>query len=75
MVDDPVKKSRQTKTPIDSAIQSHIGHQLRAMYDETASEPVPDDLLRLLDRLGGADKNKDGGSSSSTAGPKASESA
>jgi hypothetical protein len=51
MVEDPMKKNRPAKAPIDTAIQSHIGQQLRAMYDETASEPVPDNLLKLLDAL------------------------
>ena len=29
----------------------YIGHQLKAMYDAVAVEPVPDRLLQLLDRL------------------------
>lgn len=56
MVDEPVKTNRHGKAPIDPAIQSHIGLQLRAMYEETAAEPVPDNLLRLLDALGGGTK-------------------
>ncbi len=31
-----------------------IGEQLRAIYDEVASEPVPDEFLRLLEE---ADRN------------------
>ncbi len=35
--------------------QKRIGNQLRRLYDEVATEPVPDDFMKLLDQ---ADKNK-----------------
>lgn len=69
MVDDPVKTSRHGKAPIDPAIQSHIGLQLRAMYEETAAEPVPDDLLRLLDALGRGTKVRGDGESTQSKPP------
>ena len=76
MVDEPVKKNRQDKSPIDSAIQAHIGQQLRAMYDETAAEPVPEDLLRLLDALSAAKNEADAvPADARSSGRKASESA
>jgi hypothetical protein len=28
-----------------------VGHALKALYDATAREPVPDDLLATLERL------------------------
>lgn len=72
MVDEPVKKNRHATAPMGTSIQAHIGQQLRAMYDETAAEPVPSNLLQLLDLLG-ADKSAPG--SAGGAGRKASESA
>ena len=32
-------------------LQAHIGRQLRAVYDEVASEAVPDRFLKLLEEL------------------------
>jgi hypothetical protein len=32
-------------------VQDHIGRQLRALYDEVASQPVPDRFMELLNRL------------------------
>lgn len=32
-------------------LQDHIGRQLRALYDEVASQPVPDRFMELLNRL------------------------
>jgi Anti-sigma factor NepR len=32
-------------------LQAHIGRHLRAVFDEVASEPIPDRLLRLLQDL------------------------
>lgn len=76
MVDEPVKKNRHGKSPIDSAIQAHIGQQLRAMYDETAAEPVPADILRLLDALSAAKAEAEGApADTKPSGRKASESA
>ena len=56
---------------LSAEIQSRIGHQLRAMYDDVVRQGVPDrfaELIRKLDvpksepQLGGAgDKNNDGG--------------
>jgi hypothetical protein len=70
MVDEPVKKSRQPNAPIDASIQTHIGQQLRAMYEETASEPIPDNLMRLLDALS-VGKGADEAASSKSSGSKA----
>lgn len=36
---------------VDRQIQAAIGRQLRMMYNDVASEPVPDKLLKLLDEL------------------------
>jgi hypothetical protein len=32
-------------------VQSHLGLQLRAVYDDLASQPIPDRFRELLDRL------------------------
>jgi hypothetical protein len=32
-------------------VKEHIGRQLRALYDEVASQPVPDRFMELLNRL------------------------
>ena len=52
-------KSQVSKTPgpgkqggLNAEIQSRIGHQLRAMYDDVVRQGVPDrfaDLIRKLD--------------------------
>jgi hypothetical protein len=44
---------------LGSEIQSKIGEQLRAMYDDVVSQGVPDrfaDLLKRLDEQGGGDR-------------------
>ena len=35
--------------PIDRPFDKWLQKQLHAMYDEIASEPLPDDLLNLID--------------------------
>ena len=32
-------------------MHEHIGHQLKAMFDEVVTQPVPDKLRRLLEDL------------------------
>jgi hypothetical protein len=51
MSDDPGKTGRRTKAPFDPGVQAHIGRQLKAMFDEVVHEPMPDNLVRLLDAL------------------------
>ena len=44
------------KGGLNAEIQSRIGHQLRAMYDDVVRQGVPDrfaDLIRKLDAPGG----------------------
>ena len=36
---------------LDSMSRTSIESRLKSMYDEVASEPVPDRFLQLLDRL------------------------
>jgi len=37
--------------PFGTDIQSHIGRQLRAIYDGVVAQPVPDRFLELLNEL------------------------
>jgi hypothetical protein len=51
--------------PFESMVQGHIGRQLRALYDDVLSQPIPDrflDLLRKLDEgsAPGDDPGKEG---------------
>ena len=36
---------------VDRSMQVQLGKQLRALYDDVSSEPIPDRLLKLLDQL------------------------
>jgi len=51
---------------LNAEIQSRIGHQLRAMYDDVVRQGVPDrfaELIKKLDAQGGAPQdNANGGS-------------
>lgn len=38
--------------PPSADIQSYIGTQLRAVFDDVANQPVPDRFLDLMKRLG-----------------------
>lgn len=44
-------KGKRTPPSLDAAVQSHIGRRLRSIFDEVASQPVPDRFLALLDQL------------------------
>jgi hypothetical protein len=49
----------QNEASLGRDIQSKIGEQLRAMYDDVVSQGVPDrfaDLLRRLDEKGDRDR-------------------
>jgi hypothetical protein len=37
--------------PIDRGIQTEIGKQLRAIYDDVVNEPVPSKFMELLEQL------------------------
>jgi len=57
--------STQTKKPsaktakLSREVQTRLGQQLRAVYDEVVNQGVPDRFTELLNRLD-ADKGKDG---------------
>ena len=37
--------------PLAADVQSHIGRELQAIFDEVLHEPVPDRFLKLLQEL------------------------
>ena len=42
----------RARTPSqETVINEHIGSQLKAIYDQVVSQPIPDRLLALLSRL------------------------
>jgi chorismate mutase len=63
-------KEAKKQGGLNAEIQSRIGHQLRAMYDDVVRQGVPDrfvELIRRLDvpeagpQLGNAGEKNDGG--------------
>ncbi len=53
-------RKAKTEPRLGREIQSRIGHQLRAMYDDVVSQGVPDRFVELLRKL---DEEGDKGSS------------
>jgi hypothetical protein len=51
---------------LNAEIQSRIGHQLRAMYDDVVRQGVPDRFAELIRKL---DTPEDGAAGDSTAKP------
>ena len=45
-----VDAARQGQKPAERPFDMWLQKQLHAMYDEIASEPLPNDLLNLIDR-------------------------
>lgn len=40
-----------TQPAVQPQVQDHIGRQLRAIYEELLSQPVPDRFAELLEKL------------------------
>ena len=57
MTDKPSPKNRQTKpqaraeSKMNPAFDAWLENKLHSMFDAVAAEPLPADLLKLLDRL------------------------
>lgn len=66
------KSATPGKGGLTPEIQSRIGHQLRAMYDDVVRQGVPDrfaELIKKLDAPGGAAQvENDGGSNDNNNG-------
>ncbi|MDH6263079.1 NepR family anti-sigma factor [Bradyrhizobium sp. BR13661] len=57
------KSTTPGKGGLTPEIQSRIGHQLRAMYDDVVRQGVPDrfaELIKKLDAPGGESRNENG---------------
>jgi hypothetical protein len=50
-----VMKDVKPKGGLNAEIQSRIGHQLRAMYDDVVRQGVPDRFAELIRKLDGAE--------------------
>jgi len=51
---------------LNTEIQSRIGHQLRAMYDDVVRQGVPDRFVELIRKLDGPVPPDDSGSGSAS---------
>lgn len=58
------RRPPKTGASVQMQVQDHIGRQLRAVYDDLLSQPVPDRFLELLDQL---DKTKPEGTTDAVA--------
>lgn len=61
-------RRRQPKAgaSVQMQVQDHIGRQLRAVYDDLLSQPVPERFLELLEQL---DKNQQPAAETPPLGP------
>ena len=65
------KAGRATKVSTERPFDMWLQKQLHAMYDEIASEPLPNDLLNLIDHdAANADGDGKGGSGKTSGGKK-----
>jgi len=48
-------KDAKPKGGLNAEIQSRIGHQLRAMYDDVVRQGVPDRFAEMIRKLDGAE--------------------
>jgi hypothetical protein len=53
----PNKNTPPGKGGLNAEIQSRIGHQLRAMYDDVVRQGVPDRFAELIRKLDAPDEN------------------
>jgi hypothetical protein len=63
-------KSRAAKPSAERPFDMWLQKQLHAMYDEIASEPLPNDLLNLIDHDAAKADSDKGGSGGQTPGGK-----
>ena len=62
---------QRAKAPAERPFDMWLQKQLHAMYDEIASEPLPNDLLNLIDHdAANADGDGKGGSGKTSGGKK-----
>lgn len=56
---DGAKQMKPTDAKLARSQQSHIGSQLRQMYDGLVNEPIPDHLLKLLEQVDESEAGSD----------------
>ncbi len=49
--DAPAPPTDAPSAGLQPQVQDHIGRQLRALYDDVLTQPVPDRFRELMDRL------------------------
>jgi hypothetical protein len=54
--EEPSKSARERVEGADFPMHEYIGRQLKLLYDEVASEPIPEKLRELLEKLDGKEK-------------------
>ena len=47
---DDADRNKKVKEPVERPFDMWLQKQLHAMYDEIAAEPLPDDLIGLIER-------------------------
>lgn len=52
------KKTDAKSAKLSREVQARLGQQLRAMYDEVVNQGVPDRFAELINRIGGASKDR-----------------
>jgi hypothetical protein len=52
---DPLARERNMKAPAERPFDMWLHKQLHAMYDEIAAEPLPDDLINLIESDAGSE--------------------
>jgi hypothetical protein len=52
-----MKEVKSKQGGLNAEIQSRIGHQLRAMYDDVVRQGVPDRFAELIRKLDGPEEN------------------
>lgn len=61
VLSDPELRDPSLPEPaLDREAQDRIGGELRAMYSDLASQPIPQRFLDLLEKLGTAEDDKNG---------------
>ena len=53
---DQIMKEVKKQGGLNAEIQSRIGHQLRAMYDDVVRQGVPDRFAELIKKLDGPEQ-------------------
>jgi hypothetical protein len=56
-VEQVMKEVKSKQGGLNAEIQSRIGHQLRAMYDDVVRQGVPDRFAELIRKLDASEEN------------------